>query len=268
MDKSGRVTLGQVRAVYRLVDECREIGDDPEKWKRHLLDGINAVVGTMFSTAAELELGGPDGPRMVSFVDTGVPMQRVQQEWDDFLRRGRFVEHPAAARFAALPGPRNTRLRRDLLTDDEWYGSAFFEKWARPAGVDDGILSVHAGPDGWAFMISPGRALGDRPFGRGDARVIHTIQLALAPHLGRSLATFRDPVSRLSPRLRQTFDRLLEGDGEKQAAAGLGVSLATVREYVQALYRLFGVSTRAELMAHFLRRYRGGGPDSGPGAGR
>jgi DNA-binding NarL/FixJ family response regulator len=89
-------------------------------------------------------------------------------------------------------------------------------------------------------------------------KLLHLVQLELAPHLGRSLATSADPVSRLPPRLRQTLDCLLAGDSEKQAAARLGVSVATVREYVQAVYRRLGVDSRAELLARFLRRGRGG----------
>ena len=65
------------------------------------------------------------------------------------------------------------------------------------------------------------------------------------------------------PRQRQTLDCLLDGDGEKQAARRMGISPGTVREYVQTLYRLFDVTTRAELMAQFLRRYRGR-PGPGP----
>jgi DNA-binding NarL/FixJ family response regulator len=93
-----------------------------------------------------------------------------------------------------------------------------------------------------------------------DARLVHLLNLALAPHLGRSLATATDPLARLSPRLRQTLDCLLEGDSEKQVAARLGLALPTVREYVQLLYRHFEVNSRAELMAYFLRRYRRPGP--------
>jgi DNA-binding CsgD family transcriptional regulator len=267
MPKSWRLILAQVRVVYRLVDECRELGDEPDRWLPHLLGGINAVVGAAFGMAAELSTGGPAGPRVDGFTSVGLPPQHVREGVRHFLQAGGFSGHPVTARFAALPGPRNTRLRRDLLTDDEWYGSAFFREWHRPVGLDDGILSVHAGPGGCGFLLCPSRALGDRPFGRRDARVIHLTQLALTPHLGRSLATSRDPAARLSARLRQTLDGLLEGDGEKQAALRLGVSPATVREYVQALYRLFGVSTRAELMAHFLRRYRGR-PDPGGAWGR
>src|SRR5262249_17231606 len=60
----------------------------------------------------------------------------------------------------------------------------------------------------------------------------------------------------LSPRLRQTLTALLEGDSEKQTARRLRLSVNTVHEYVTALYRHFGVASRAELLAPFLRRFR------------
>ena len=50
------------------------------------------------------------------------------------------------------------------------------------------------------------------------------------------------------------LNSLLEGDSEKQVAARLQLSAATVHEYVSALYRRFAVHSRGELMAHFLRR--------------
>ncbi len=58
----------------------------------------------------------------------------------------------------------------------------------------------------------------------------------------------------LSPRLRQVLICLLQGDGEKQVAARLGVRRPTVHGYVTTLYRRFGVSGRAELTAQFLSR--------------
>jgi DNA-binding CsgD family transcriptional regulator len=55
---------------------------------------------------------------------------------------------------------------------------------------------------------------------------------------------------------RQTLDCLLEGDSEKEIAARLGLSPATVHEYVTALYRRFGVHSRGQLLAHVLKRSR------------
>jgi DNA-binding NarL/FixJ family response regulator len=56
-------------------------------------------------------------------------------------------------------------------------------------------------------------------------------------------------VDLLSPRMRQTLDRLLAGDSEKEIAARLELSPHTVHVYVKSLYRRLGVSSRGELFA-------------------
>ena len=58
----------------------------------------------------------------------------------------------------------------------------------------------------------------------------------------------------LSPRMRQTLERLLAGDSEKEIAARLGLSRHTVHVYVKTLYRRFGVNSRGELLARFVQR--------------
>jgi DNA-binding CsgD family transcriptional regulator len=58
----------------------------------------------------------------------------------------------------------------------------------------------------------------------------------------------------LSPRLAQTLELLLLGRSEKEVATALGLSRHTVHVYVKGLYRRFGVSSRAELLARHLRR--------------
>src|SRR5688500_9364645 len=64
----------------------------------------------------------------------------------------------------------------------------------------------------------------------------------------------RQPLDReLSPRMQQTLQSLLTGDSEKQAAAKLGVSRNTVHVYVKQLYRRFGVNSRGELLAKWVR---------------
>jgi DNA-binding CsgD family transcriptional regulator len=57
----------------------------------------------------------------------------------------------------------------------------------------------------------------------------------------------------LSVRLRQTLEGLLAGDGEKQIAYRLRLSRHTVHVYVKGLYRHFGVSSKGELLARFVR---------------
>ena len=58
----------------------------------------------------------------------------------------------------------------------------------------------------------------------------------------------------LSPRLSQTLDALLAGDSEKQIAQKLSISQHTVHVYVKTLYKGFGVSSRGELLARFIKK--------------
>jgi DNA-binding CsgD family transcriptional regulator len=57
----------------------------------------------------------------------------------------------------------------------------------------------------------------------------------------------------LTPRLRVTLGWLLRGAAEKEIASHLGLSVHTVHQYVKALYRVHGVSSRPQLMARCLR---------------
>ncbi len=53
--------------------------------------------------------------------------------------------------------------------------------------------------------------------------------------------------------MRQTLDRLLAGDSEKQIARKFELSQHTVHVYVKAIYRGFDVNSRSELLARFVQ---------------
>ncbi len=58
----------------------------------------------------------------------------------------------------------------------------------------------------------------------------------------------------LARRQRQTLELLLDGKSEKEIASGLSISKNTVHVYVKNLYKRFGVSSRAELLARWVQR--------------
>ena len=47
---------------------------------------------------------------------------------------------------------------------------------------------------------------------------------------------------------------LLDGDGDKQVAARLGISAFTVNGHTKVIHAHFGVQGRAELLARWVRR--------------
>jgi DNA-binding CsgD family transcriptional regulator len=53
---------------------------------------------------------------------------------------------------------------------------------------------------------------------------------------------------------RQILACLLEGDGDKQVATRLNISRFTVNQYTKMIFQHFGVQSRPELLARWIRR--------------
>lgn len=153
-----------------------------------------------------------------------------------------------------------TRTHEQLIERRQWERSVLFNEFFRPCGIDDRMLSGcrlppdEAGRPRKYQNITVYRALGGRPFSSRDRRIIRLLHRELRPLIGRQLASAEEPsASQLSPRLRQVLGCLLEGDSEKQIAGRLGLTPSTVHQYVKAVYRHFGVHSRAELLVRWIR---------------
>jgi DNA-binding CsgD family transcriptional regulator len=177
---------------------------------------------------------------------------------EQFLASDLFGRDLTAKRFFGDFSVKLRTVRREqIISNAEWARSVEFNDFVRQGGLDLGILSQQAfrcGERTNAMVLYP--ALGDVRMTERGRRLVHLAQQELVPVLGTVLAVAGDPGwSNLPPRWRQTLDCLLEGDSEKQVAQRLGISPLTIHEYVKGLYRHFGVSSRSELLAFFLRRY-------------
>jgi DNA-binding CsgD family transcriptional regulator len=150
---------------------------------------------------------------------------------------------------------RLTRARRQLVSDAAWYRSAAWE-YRRPNRIDEQLTSVYQLSDeGAIIVIALHRAVGDHEFSAREQRLVSFFHEELGRLVGHSLVSVTAPSpDKLSPRLRQTLACLVEGDSEKQVAARLGLSRATTHQYVTAVYRHFKVGSRAQLLAHVIRR--------------
>jgi DNA-binding CsgD family transcriptional regulator len=111
------------------------------------------------------------------------------------------------------------------------------------------IFSARVGPSGRAVCLVLFRGPKDDPFSPRDVAVVDAAQRIERAHAPPGL-------DGLSPRQGQVLSLLCEGLSEKQVARRLDLSVNTVHVYVKALYRAYGVASRAEL----LSRYLGGAP--------
>jgi DNA-binding CsgD family transcriptional regulator len=257
MGKSQRLRWSDVRGIFHLIGECRELGGDAGAWPVHMQAGLCRLTRAQLGVGGLVRHVGPERLMMpIRFADHGWPDQRSRAQFLAMLQDPDVLNNVVVQRFHQLPSRCVTRTRQQLVDDRTYYTSAFHNKCHRPFGLDHNLLSRNQPPDrDWHHELALNRAAGDPPFGRRECRLVHLFQLEIVPLIGGALAGPEEPPS-LSPRLRQTLTALLDGDSEKQAARRLGLSINTVHEYVTALYRHFGVSSRAELLALFLRRHR------------
>lgn len=253
------MTAADELAVVRLVHECRDLGDDAAAWQAHLLAGLNRLTGARIGVAGPIPADARRLGELSGFVDAGGwASAAAREEQLGYFRNPPLDAHPAAVRYLAEPGETLVRVRSELATTAEWRASRARNELFAPGGLDEGLLARTTAPAvGGGYLLTLVRAAGEPAFPVRAGRVVERALRELAPHLGRGLWLTHQPnVSGLPPRLRDVLGCLLDGDSEKQAARRLGLHPTTVHDHVKRLYRHFGVSTRAELLAYFLRRHR------------
>lgn len=260
MTKSASLRVADVRAILRLVSDCRDLGDDAGIWRRHLFAGLGQLVGGGVVIGGEMAIG-PPGPRDLGTAEWGWENGFNRAGWlaslDHFRDDPSFspIFNGYLARLTAEDGV--CLSRPEVVPDREWYPSPYFEAVQRVIGVDDMLVCFHSVP-GAAMEFSGmflGRAPGEPSFTARERAMVREAHAEVARLLGGPLARTIEPCpSELPPRTRQVLRCVLEGDTDKQVALRLGVTRHTVNQYLKSIYRHFQVTGRSELLARWVRR--------------
>jgi DNA-binding CsgD family transcriptional regulator len=142
-------------------------------------------------------------------------------------------------------------LDRPLLTSKT--DMSAFEEELNRAGFAHFLVSVYPLNVGMTSTIGLHRRLGKPAFTDRDRAIVHVVFSQIDwLHRHGSDVPAKDHVLDLSPRERQVMIFLLGGDSQKEVARRLQLSEHTVGDYVKHIYSKFSVSSRSELLAHFL----------------
>src|SRR5262245_5196818 len=128
MARSRGLRIGDLRAIYLLVGECREVGADPVAWQSHLLKGLMRTLGATIGVAIEADETGYPGPceeplRPSCIVDVGWESESTRECFHRLVRDEPPTRNPLLPPILAQSGAVRTFHRRDLLTDDDYYGN-------------------------------------------------------------------------------------------------------------------------------------------------
>lgn len=124
MSKSHCLRLRDVRQVYRLIGECRDLGNDWQLWRRHLSAGLCRLIGSQVGAGGEIHgfLRGP--PQLVRLMSLGWADDQGESRWEEFVENADPNEDPLFAQmFAALQRRRGliTHMLEQVLSKDAWH---------------------------------------------------------------------------------------------------------------------------------------------------
>ncbi len=254
MGKTDVLRIRDVRAAYRVIGECRDVGSSIELWHQRMMEGLLRLIGGCAVNGGEGRISRC-GVLPLSVHPVGFD-SAAYVSLSAYMRHRMYEADPLLLMISRQPGRLATLTNRQLSPEAEYKRSPLYTDCFGPGGVEHRLLSAYQTiPGRGVSVIHLHRPAGERDFSMRERRLVEFFHAEIGPLVGHALVSATEPTPQaLGPRLRQTLVCLLEGDTEKQAAARLGISPATAHQYVTALYRHFGVASRAQLMAHMMKR--------------
>ena len=237
--------LREVRAAFRLIGEIREQGDDPAKWRPHMVRRLRKLFRAEVVISSEVHVrpgtgkGGTGKGGTVRVIDVGWGCDgsdgdrvwQIQSEVD--AQPDAYMLAVTAGAADDPTGPVPVRPTAPVREGSTFVLSQY--PLAHLGAIDQ--LGLHRGFE-------------DGPFTPADHRLARLFHVELGRLWKRdALRRATDPLSDLPPRLAQTLAALQAGCSEKEVSVRLGISPHTVHNYVKALHQRLCVTSRGELLA-------------------
>jgi hypothetical protein len=197
MAQAARLRVADVHAIYRLIGECRDFGDDPIAWRQHLLAGLARLTG---ADAANNYEGQWEPYRPIGIVhwglENGFDPQAVQRVDQAFAQEGLSFNpmfRPFMTALAQNVGPSLTRA--DLVSDAVWYRCPYFQDYHAEAGADAMLYCSLPlpGRSGQTSGLSLVRLLGEHDFSPRQRQIVQEAHAAVITLIGGPLARIDEP---------------------------------------------------------------------------
>jgi DNA-binding CsgD family transcriptional regulator len=258
MSHSTQPKLSELRAIFRLLGDVRDLKHDRAARHPHMVNGLCRLLGARQGSVLEIDGFVPGGSlKLLGIHHGGWANPAAAALWEGLLRAGNFQSDVVMMAATRVPGDVVAALREQLVPDQTFYAAPLVQELMPVVEIDAHVV-------GWCrpTPARPDRVLGltfhrewrAKPFNRRQREMLR-IFIDELHHLHRDgvLDPPAAPGPRLTGREAEVLQRLLKGDSMKETASRLGLSAHTVHDHVKSLYRKFGVSTRAELLAQFVK---------------
>ena len=255
MSKSQRLTTRDAARTIRIAWEAAELFRQPAEQGRHIVDRLCTLVGADFGFWCVIDHFLPSEIPRFRFAAAGSAQPEELLEYfarsgidfpsldDPAVDLGRYVADREVLPMVGLlrradPATHSASIdiMKRMRTRDALIGIA------RRADTPDAVnaLSVH--------RTSIARVHDSRE------RQLTTLLLDELQYLhstGRLERSAPSAFADLPPRQRQVAELLLTAASQKEIASRMRLSTHTLRDYVKAIYRTFGIGSRPEFMVRF-----------------
>jgi DNA-binding CsgD family transcriptional regulator len=263
MPQATQIKRSELRAIFRLLGDVRDLRQDRSAQRARMVEGLCEVLGARQGSVLELDGFSPWGNlKLIDVHHGGWASPLAAAIWEGQLRAGNFACDVLIQRARQMPGDVKAVLRDELVPDEIFYAMPLVRELMPMLEVDShciGWCRPEPGRPDLVLGFTFHRDLHDRGFDKPQRELMRIFleELMLMHRDGKLPALTNGHNSSNGPRLTtregQVLQRLLLGDSMKQTATALGLSAHTVHDYVKSLYRKYHVSTRAELLARFVR---------------
>ena len=253
MSKSQQLNIHDVRNIFHLIGDLRDIGAHPEQWKRLMLERLCRLIHGQVGICVETADAGNIDLTRCNMTDAGWAGEKQRNVWTAYCRRNDLSVDPSRASIMQLidGGGGFVRLREQLCPDRDWYRDDHVQVTRKSSEVDSFIFSyqplILPRRHHWLYLLRP---WGEAAFSNRDRCLVAMFheELAVILNADARRRMSAGPLQALSPRLRDTLALLGKGMSEKQVAAHLGCSCHTVHDYIKELHKRLGVKSRVQLV--------------------
>jgi hypothetical protein len=120
MSKSDLLRVHDVRDAFRLLGDCRDLGNDPALWFPRMLAGLRETFGARTATGGEGRLTRARGPIEPTEAFQSGLEGAAYDLYARHIRRGGPARDPLIAAFGARNAPLVTDTRRETIPDAVW----------------------------------------------------------------------------------------------------------------------------------------------------
>jgi len=253
MKLAAAIATEDVSRIVRLLSDVIQRGAEPIiERRRYFMQGIAELIDAKRWMWAHSKLDANGAPAFFANITDGWSESELT-----VISRITLTPAFAAAvnaRFGHLMCREHfTAFQTESVDDGDFEpGESPLVAW-REAGFVDWV---------WTFDPLGGTTLSAAAFHRGPGQARFTIRERTILHTVMSQVDWlhregtdvvgTDRITELTPRQRMVLLQLLSGDSVKEIASKLNLSQHTINDHLKELHRIYGVSSRSELLARFI----------------